>query len=304
LRGRSIRAACDGWRGQRQAAPAPRSDRSAGHRLERPVRIVGGRLRPARRTPLGLGFGRGGRIALVADARRDRRRQRGEVEARSRSLVAAFLARRGGGIAGGLGRVAPGPAGLEPARATVAVTDERIFRRLVGGRRGLGAAFLIAAFAARLGPGPRRFHAQLGSRRALALFIARRRLAVAAFAVVVGIGLVFVLAAVFAAGIAVAAVGVAALLPAIGTRLARVFLALPLVGDHAEVMVGELEVVLLGHPVAVEMRVERELAVLLKHLRRVAARPAVDPVDRLAALLTIVVTPAAPAVIPTIVVQG
>ena len=52
-------------------------------------------------------------------------------------------------------------------------------------------------------------------------------------------------------------------------------------------------------------RVVRQLAVFLEQLRRVAARTAVDAVELLAAaLLTIVVTPAAPAVIPTIIVQG
>jgi uncharacterized membrane protein len=51
----------------------------------------------------------------------------------------------------------------------------------------------------------------------------------------------------------------------------------------------------------------RELAVLLEHLRRVAARSAVDPVELLTALLAIVTTAATPTVVVaiiTIVIQG
>jgi hypothetical protein len=51
---------------------------------------------------------------------------------------------------------------------------------------------------------------------------------------------------------------------------ARLVLLRAHVGDHAEIVVGELQVVLGLHPVAVERRVVRQLAVLLEHLRSVA----------------------------------
>jgi hypothetical protein len=51
------------------------------------------------------------------------------------------------------------------------------------------------------------------------------------------------------------------------------------------------------------MGVVRHLPVLVEQLLRVAARPAVDPVYWLTALLT-VVTAATPAVVTTIIIQG
>jgi uncharacterized membrane protein len=46
-----------------------------------------------------------------------------------------------------------------------------------------------------------------------------------------------------------------------------------------------------------------QLLVLLQQLRRIAASPAVDPIDLLTALLAIV-TAATPTVITTIIIQG
>jgi hypothetical protein len=68
-------------------------------------------------------------------------------------------------------------------------------------------------------------------------------------------------------------------------------------------MIGELQVSFFLHPVSVEMRVVSHLPVFLQHLRRIAPRPAVNPVELLAALLTIVSAPPA-AVVSAIVVQG
>jgi hypothetical protein len=68
-------------------------------------------------------------------------------------------------------------------------------------------------------------------------------------------------------------------------------------------VIGELEIVLLGHAVTVQVRVERELAILLEKLRGVAPGAAVDTVELLSALLTIVAA-ATPTVIITIVIQG
>ena len=101
-----------------------------------------------------------------------------------------------------------------------------------------------------------------------------------------------------------------AFLPAISARAALLFLADALIGDDAEIVIGELEVILLQHPVPIEVRVVRQLAVLFQHLRGIAARPAVNPVELLpiSALTAAVVgvTAAAPTVIVTasIVIQG
>src|SRR5690606_11655984 len=68
-------------------------------------------------------------------------------------------------------------------------------------------------------------------------------------------------------------------------------------------MVGELQVILGQHPVAVERRVVRELLVFLEHLRSVAARPAVDPVALVPALAAAIAASATPAILITILVQ-
>ena len=68
------------------------------------------------------------------------------------------------------------------------------------------------------------------------------------------------------------------------------------VGNDTEVVIGELEVVLGLHPVAVVLGVLRELLVLVEHLRRVAACAAVDPVALItAAAALIAIAPAAAA---------
>ena len=93
-------------------------------------------------------------------------------------------------------------------------------------------------------------------------------------------------------------------LPAVIAGPALFFLAGPGVGDHAEIVVGELEVVLRQHPVAILVRVLGQFAVLLQQLGGIAPRAAVDPVELLATALGTVVAAPAPTVIPTIVVQG
>jgi hypothetical protein len=67
-------------------------------------------------------------------------------------------------------------------------------------------------------------------------------------------------------------------------------------------VVGELQVVLGLHPVAVERGVVRQLAILLEHLRGVTAGPAVDPVALVAAALAATIVPAAtPAIVVAII---
>jgi hypothetical protein len=93
----------------------------------------------------------------------------------------------------------------------------------------------------------------------------------------------------------------------LAARCALLVLTHALIGYHPEVMIGELEVIFLLHAIIVEVRIQRHLPVFLKHLRRVAARSAVNPVELLAAALLTIVTAATPTVIvvvTTIVIQG
>ncbi len=80
------------------------------------------------------------------------------------------------------------------------------------------------------------------------------------------------------------------------------------IGDDAEIVIGKLEVILRRHAIAVKVGIMRKLAVFLQHLRRIAPRPAVNPVELLtAALRTPVIATAAPTVVvvtTVIVVQG
>ena len=74
------------------------------------------------------------------------------------------------------------------------------------------------------------------------------------------------------------------------------------VGDDAEIVVRELQVVLGLHPVAVMGGVLCQLLVLVEHLRGIAARPAVDPVELGAIAALITVTAPTTTVIPVIIV--
>ena len=82
------------------------------------------------------------------------------------------------------------------------------------------------------------------------------------------------------------------------------FLAGPGIGDHAEVVVGKLQIVFSLHAVTIKVRVLCKLAILFEQLGGIAPRTAVDPVELLTTILrAIVVTPPAPAVVTTIVIQ-
>ena len=123
----------------------------------------------------------------------------------------------------------------------------------------------------------------------------------------------FVLVAVAAVALVVAALFAVVILALVGTILVLVaieFAARPLlfllrahVGDDAEIVVGELQVVFGLHPVAVERGIVRELLVLLEHLRRVAPGSAIDPVALVAAALATIAATAAPAILIAILVQ-
>ena len=198
-----------------------------------------------------------------------------------------------------------------PARTQAAagaiVAHERIFHRFKGIAIGglIGPGFLGGGF----------FHPGLCRR---AVFPARAAFFPALVAAFIATGLLLgrrrglflggiaAIGAIFAGIVGIVAIAVGLFLPAVLPGAALFFLALALVGNHAEIMVGELEVIFLLDAIAVEVGVMRQLAVLFQQLRRIAARPAVNPVELLAAAATLAIVPAAaPAVVPTIVViQG
>ena len=73
-----------------------------------------------------------------------------------------------------------------------------------------------------------------------------------------------------------------------------------LIGDHAEIMVGELEIGLGRDPVALALRVGREVLVFLEELRRIAAGAIVDAVAVVRTALAL----ATATLTPTIVVAA
>lgn len=104
---------------------------------------------------------------------------------------------------------------------------------------------------------------------------------------------VFFLAVLFRPTFAVGAHGAGAL----------VFCADAAIGNHAEVVIGKLQIVFGLHAVTVQVRVRCKFAILLQHLGGIAPCAAVDPVELLPAILgaTIIGAPAT-AVVTTIVV--
>jgi hypothetical protein len=104
----------------------------------------------------------------------------------------------------------------------------------------------------------------------------------------------------------------------IGTRNARrllagiiLFEARAALAQHAEIMVGELQIIFGVDPVALHLRVAREILVFLEQLRGIATGPVVDAVAVIAlipatagTLLLLTATAATAAVCLTIVHQG
>lgn len=80
---------------------------------------------------------------------------------------------------------------------------------------------------------------------------------------------------------------------ALATLLALLVGAAALIGEHAEVMVGELQIIFGVDAIARKLRIARHVAVLFQQLRRIAARPAVDTIAAVAlalATLTLAIT--------------
>ena len=83
----------------------------------------------------------------------------------------------------------------------------------------------------------------------------------------------------------VALAGIVLAIPFIGVtlippRLTGFVLPDLLIGDHPEIVIRELEIILLLDALAIEMGIMRQLAVFFEKLGRVAACPAVDTVQR------------------------
>src|SRR5690606_34788933 len=85
---------------------------------------------------------------------------------------------------------------------------------------------------------------------------------------------------------------------------ALIFALCAAIGDHTEVVIGELQVVFGLHPIAVQRRIVRQLPVFFEKLRRIAARAAVDPITLVATALAASTATAAPAIVVAILVQG
>ena len=101
----------------------------------------------------------------------------------------------------------------------------------------------------------------------------------------------------------IVAVG-AFVLPALTMRaVALLFLALALIGNHSEIVIRELQVILGLDAIAIEMGVLGQLAVFFQQLRRIAAGAAINAVELLTTTV-LAITAAPPTVIPTSIVQG
>lgn len=92
------------------------------------------------------------------------------------------------------------------------------------------------------------------------------------------------------------------LTPIIVALGARFVLPRLVVGDHAEVMIGKLQIIFGLNPVAIVLGVLSKLLVLVEKLRRIATCPAVNPV-LIASTALVVAVSATAATIVTIVIQ-
>ena len=119
---------------------------------------------------------------------------------------------------------------------------------------------------------------------AVILVIAAATLAIALVLLVTAIARTTVTAAIVAAIIIVVIVRLvlAAIVAALALRLCKARL---VVGDHAQVVVRELQIVFSLHAIAIVLGVLRKLLVLVEQLRSIAPRAAVDAIGRIGAAL-------------------
>ncbi len=83
-----------------------------------------------------------------------------------------------------------------------------------------------------------------------------------------------------------------------GTRIVALHFA---IGDHAEIVIGELQEIFGLHAIIVQLRFLRQLAVFLQQLRGIATRAAINPVALIAAVTAASAAIAVAATTPTIV---
>ncbi len=83
-----------------------------------------------------------------------------------------------------------------------------------------------------------------------------------------------------------------------GTRIVALHFA---IGDHAEIVIGELQEIFGLHAIIVQLRFLRQLAVFFQQLRGIATRAAVNPVALIAAVTAASAAIAVAATTPTIV---
>jgi hypothetical protein len=278
-------------RGWPNARSSQRRKGRSVHRFERFAGIVASaRLARAATARLGFTLCRGFSGRRFIARRADCGRQQAGIEARSRSFLSLFVTTRTAVVAAGAqttGAALFTSAPLFPVPAIAA--DKGILGRLIG----IAARFLAAII--------------LGAARFLVTVTLFAAGAIFAFAAgidrLVEAGEIVVVAE-LAGILGFIALTFGAFLPALVTRAALLFLAQALIGDDAEIVVGELQVVFRLHPIAVHVRILRQLAILFEQLRGIATRPAIDPVKLLTTTATLTVAATAPTVIPTIIVQG
>lgn len=71
--------------------------------------------------------------------------------------------------------------------------------------------------------------------------------------------------------------------------------------DNPEIVIGKLQIIFHLHPVAVMLRILRQFFVFIQQLRRIAARPAVNPIDLVAVARLITIAATTPAVVSIII---
>lgn len=103
--------------------------------------------------------------------------------------------------------------------------------------------------------------------------------------------------------IAIIAVIIIGLFTIITALAARFVLTGLVISNHAEIMVGKLQVIFGLHPVTIMLGILGQLFILIQQLRRIAPCPAVNPVGIMASALIAIATATA-AIIITIVIQG
>ena len=232
-------------------------------------------------------------------------------------------------------RTAIFPAQTKATARTAAFTNEGIGRRLVNAVRFIASIFARRGRGVILGCFTRlRFIAPTGFRRALETFGTFGTFGT--FRPFGTLRPVFALAPVIDRGlieggeiafhreirriIRLVAQGGIALLPAFITALTLLFLSQPGVGDHAKIMVCELQIIFRRDAITIEVGIVGQLAIFFQHLRGIAARTAVHAIQLLAATaatatatpaLRAIVAAATPAIvvivvviIATIIVQG